>query len=257
MLHSTGGSTLDEMVQLHHRSRLVSGGPPPNTRRVIYSKTEELPDLLDAKPVVFFHSEVKSQLEASTDRILQASCSISSARTSTSTPSTTSRSLRDDSAYELSIRDMTHKFLTSSVTATSIDDNAFEATQEPDFIPEDPEEALAASRIASAYRKYALRKLAEKDTVTEMRRRVLARFEVTSKTIPWKNPTYRLLFRRAAPHLLHAAECLRDHLQGEIHIAKANLRNMQRSNHQELDNIQAAFHDVSYVQQHLGMSTGS
>ncbi len=148
-------------------------------------------------------------------------------------------------------------FLTSSVTATSIDDNAFEATQELDFIPEDPEEALAASKIASAYRKYALRKLAEKDTVTEMRRRVLARFEVTSKTIPWKNPTYRLLFRRAAPHLLHAAECLRDHLQGEIHIAKANLRNMQRSNHQELDNIQAAFHDVSYVQQHLGMSTGS
>lgn len=126
-----------------------------------------------------------------------------------------------------------------SFKLSDVEDGDGSGTSNVEFTPE---EEAAAVRIAAVYRKYMGRKTAEKDALTEMRRRVLTDFQARSELMDWLDPAYRVLFRRAVPRLILVAECLKDHLHAAKEVAKTRVHGAP---HRELEDIQAALNEVS------------
>ncbi len=105
-------------------------------------------------------------------------------------------------------------------------------------------ERAAGTRIVAAYRKYLERKAADKDRMTELRRRVLKDYRSRSETMVWHDPKYRMLFRVAVPRLFLAVERITDRLDTAKAKVKARLSDVE---HEELEIIRLELDEVLYV----------
>lgn len=220
VFRSVAESRTDALILLHHLGHPLSSTSPGLARRVIYSTHDELPAALGSEHIGAF----------SFDRGIfsaEASPIQGRERSSATRPFTPNalRLRRDGQVVEVSDHELHEKV---------------EVEQTPEEFTH--QEKTAAAVIARVYRKYSERKAADKDRLTEMRRRALADYQSKSKPMPWRDSTYRGLFRLAVPRLVLALDGIKDHLHHAKAIAKAKLPEVS---HEELESIQNELDEVS------------
>ncbi|KAH9855762.1 hypothetical protein C2E23DRAFT_548924 [Lenzites betulinus] len=221
------GSALDEMIQLHHGAAgpVPNFQPPPNVRRVVYNRTEDIPFLLktggssvplaslrpDAAPFVPSHANAEPVQGTDVDDA-------------------------DNVAEERQLEDVAEDDVEQPVDMAHIA-HAIDAQQAKSApATATAEEIAAAQKIAAAYQQYQLRVHLRKPTAKEeRRRRVYDTFAQTAESMEWPHAYYRLLFRGPIPHLYIATNVAK----GYLHDAKDNAKKrLQFVTHLELDAMQ-------------------
>ncbi|RPD59343.1 hypothetical protein L226DRAFT_495257 [Lentinus tigrinus ALCF2SS1-7] len=210
MSRTLAGYKCDRLIQFHHFTLSAPSSTflPAGTRRIRYSKPDEIITLLGAQHIQMLsessdaHSDVVALPPASLPRPPQHD---------------------------------------QPPTSSMVKDGNESGTPLVEFTAA---EESAAIKIATAFRDYMRRKAAGKDTLTEMRRRHLAEFQAKSETMRWpeSSRSYGTLFRRAVPRLILALECLNDRLSETKAKAKARLSKVR---HVELEAVQTELDEIS------------
>ena len=214
-LRSVAESPLDELIQLYHISKPRPKEALTNIRPVVYGDIEGILSLLNATHIAKLSSTV-NDLGANGVNMTGPS---------------------NDNALERKV-DGKAEHRTEPEDPGNEDDEE----TEPPRVDFTYEHKAAATKIISAYRKYAERKASEKDPMDEMRRRIHRDFLSKSRTIKWEGSPYRFVFRRVLPYLFITTECVKDRLYGAKSAAKESLRN---AHDRELESVQAALDDAS------------
>ena len=204
---------IDEMVVLQHRAFGVCRTAIAHSHPVEYSRDEDIASALKAEHIVQLSSEM-------------GDANSPQATTSTQVPT----SAKDAAASVFGENDATEG------------SEADEEEVKEEFTPEETE---AAIKIIRAYRKYMERKVADKDSLTELRRRTLRDYQSQSETMTWRDATYRMLYRRAVPRLFLALERLKVCLHAAKTTAKANLLQLTDNDHDQLESVHAGLEAVS------------
>lgn len=202
------GIPLDEVIQLQHASAKPQE-TTPNVRLVRYMKTEDILPLLNASHIARLSlSPVDNQ--------------------GSSAPSSSEGKPRGE----------------ANRTKATANDQGEETDAVADPIQSEFTEEHHAAKVVvlKTYRAYIQRKAAEKDPLTEMRRRIYKDFLAKSPTIKWGGSPYRFLFLGMVPHLFAVTESLKDHMHQVKSAAKESLHSVHNS---ELETVQAAIDNAS------------
>ncbi|KAI0716097.1 hypothetical protein C8T65DRAFT_606293 [Cerioporus squamosus] len=239
---SVKGSSLDEMIQLHHGSLPVPKSTIPNVRRVVYNRVEDIPYLLktDASGAVtgglraeaapFVPVRLPSELEG------------------------------QDGPSEETVEE--NKFGGDEDIIEEVVDmeniaHVIAAEQANVAATLSPEEVAAAQTIAVAYQRYISRlRWLKKAPVEETRRRTVSTFYTQGLTMEWPHRYYRMLFLGPIPHLYIAVESMKNHLHEARSAARKRFNIVK---HLELENVQSSltqlkvlFKDALRLHQSLG-----
>ncbi|KAI0757678.1 hypothetical protein C8Q80DRAFT_1134850 [Daedaleopsis nitida] len=240
--HSAKGSTLDEMIQLHHGSKPIPKHSLPNVRRVVYNRVDDIPWLLktagSSAPIVGLRAEASPFVPTSVSGGLSQPEAEGAVQTF------------EDMKGEEDI-------LEQGVDVENIT-QAIDAEQSKAAPPAaTPEEIAAAETIVMAYRRYIERtRRRKKNSTEEVRRRAFVKFFAVGQKMDWPHRYYRMLFFGPIPHLYIAVENMRAHLYEARSVARKKSIIVQ---HLELENVQSSltqmnrlFRDAMRLQQALG-----
>ncbi len=223
---SVKGSSLDEMIQLHHGSLPVPKSTIPNVRRVVYTRVEDIPYLLKtdasgaaasglrAEAVPFVPVRLPSELDGQDG------------------PSEESKLGGEE--------DMIEEVVDMENIAQAI-----AAEQATVAAALSPEEVAAARTIAVAYQRHAVRlRSLKKNPMEEKRGRIFSAFFAQSQTMEWPHRYYRMLFNGPIPHLFIAVEGMKNHLYEARSVARKRFNVVK---HLELENMKSSLTQMKCV----------
>lgn len=221
--HSAKGSTLDEMIQLHHGSRPVPKHSLANVRRVVYTRIDDIPWLLKTAGATAPTAGLRVE---------------ASPFVPTSVPAGPSQPETEEAAQTLDDLKGEEDVFEQGVDVENIT-QAIDAEQSKAAPPAaTPEELAAAETIATAYRRYIERNRRRRtNSAEEVRRRVFAKFFAEGQKMDWPHPYYRMLFFGPIPHLYIAVEHMRAHLYEARSAARKKSLIVQ---HLDLENVQSS-----------------
>ena len=204
--NSTSRSSLDEMIQLYHRSAPPENHTPRNVRRVTFNQSQEILTLLHA-------SQYLSSLRDET---------VDTADIRRWTLEGADDDALGDEADDVDDRGVDVQGLTKKIDAEQPDiSSAFTAAQ-----------LESAALIAAAFRRYLRRKLGRKDVMQETQRRFYADFRANYDPLKWGGSKYRFVYLGVGSVLAVAIECVWKHLGMAQEAAKMRLRTVE---HEDLE----------------------
>ena len=242
---------VDEVIQLHHRSYPLPPSSRPSqmqtVRRLVFSMPDDILRQCNVENIIWFSSPLHGNQTQTAAREAPASSRqgvpIGAAQMATGNvqPVTIPPTFSDTSpAAPLGYDKERHG--THEATGNDDDDDG-ETSESAPQVEFSPEEEKAAAKIADAYLRYSAGKAAEKDTLTEMRRRVYLSFHARLEEVRGARRSYKLLFLGPLPRLLVAVECLKDHLYAEKARVKQEI--LRTEGHLGLEDIQARMDTAS------------
>ncbi|TBU42438.1 hypothetical protein BD309DRAFT_866309 [Dichomitus squalens] len=221
--HSVKGSSVDEMVQLHHGPRSDGRKSLFNVRRVVYNHLEDIPWLL----------KTEGSTTAFADHTRTEAALIVPATPPQGNTELEDEEDRDDAEDEED--DTAEQGVDAEHVAHAIDSDYTTAAPTAPTV----EEIAAAKTIAEAYRRYVSQKQkrVKRKSSEEIRRRIFASFLAEAEKMDWPHRYYRMLFLGPIPHLYIVVESMKNHLHDARSEAKKRFNIVQ---HLELEKVQSS-----------------
>ena len=227
--HSAAESSLDEMVQLHHSSLPVPKSSLPNVRRVVYTRTDDIPWLLRTDGSVAPSANLRA------DALPFVPTSISTKTVAEEEPEAAMEPQEEDVTNE----DGPEEAVDVDGITRAIDAERSEALA----TALSPQEIAAANTIANAYKRHLAHTYTPKTTALQGKRlRIFAAFSAQAQRNTWPRRYYRMLFLGPAVHLFVAVELMKDHLHEARSVAKKKFNVAQ---HLELEVVQSSLTQIT------------
>ncbi|KDR84732.1 hypothetical protein GALMADRAFT_260438 [Galerina marginata CBS 339.88] len=221
---STDGSSLDEMIQLYHESKLSGAYPPPaGTRRVVYKNVADIPRLIDNSPPVVISNLRPDAPEFVPKPRLQETPAVDEAEAE----------VEVDAEPDIEEPDVDNTEIIN--TAPAAESIAIAELPEDNSPPSD-EQVQAATRLQTAYRKVLkLRRKIPKTALDASRNTCFLACLEESRKIDWPDGSfYRLLFLGPLPHVL---VCLNAAYAWAIDTKARNKKRFKIAMHQDLEDV--------------------
>ena len=225
--HSAADSSLDEMIQLHFGPKSAGGRSPPNVRRVVYNRLEDIPWLLKTDGSLLAPTGLRAEAPAFVP---------AGAQSNTAQPEEEEEPHVVEDGEEEAVE---HPVDVKDVAQVINADYALIAPTAPTV-----REMAAAGTIAEAYQRHRALKRVNRKSSEEMRRRVFTSFSTEATKMDWPHRYYRMLFLGPIPHLYIVVESVKNHLYEARSVARKRFNMVA---HLELENMQSSLTQMKLV----------